>query len=70
MSSEAFLRYLVATRGSETEATRQMRERMEKIGATIDMNMRFNVNVARRAMVLSEIFGSPVSKRHGRRRTL
>ena len=67
MSSEAFLRYVAATRGPETDAMRKARARMERVGAMVEWDMRFNVNVARRSMVLSEIFGSPVSKRRGRK---
>ena len=65
MSSEAFMRYLAATGGPGPEAMRQIRARMEKSGATAQWDMRFNVNVARKAMVLSEIFGRPVSKKRG-----
>ena len=66
MSQAAFMRFLAATGSPETDASRQMRERMEKSGAAFERDMRFNVGVARRAMVLSEIFGQPVSKRRKR----
>ena len=59
----AYLRYLAATGGPEPGLARQARKKTEKSSAITPMELRFNTGVARKAMVLSEVFGPPVSKK-------